>query len=211
MFKSSVPARAWKFCILLGLLLLPFPTSAQIDNCCFVDRQCATDEEWNAGYYAFQSGQCVAPSQPAFRRSTPAQIDNCCFGGWQCGADEDWISGYFAFQHDHCAIQRHWEAQWQKRKSVAAAAPDNDQHQQVSQGSDARQAGRAIRTRWQLPPPPNVQYETRPWYACGVPCPPPNPGPPRTITIEIDLTNPDKRREEADDGTPVVVHPELPD
>ena len=37
-------------------------TSAQIDNCCFVDRQCTTDQEWTDGYWAFQNGQCAAPS-----------------------------------------------------------------------------------------------------------------------------------------------------
>ncbi|MDE2857963.1 MAG: SH3 domain-containing protein [Chloroflexota bacterium] len=34
-----------------------------IDNCCFVDRQCATDQEWEAGYWAHQNGQCGAPPQ----------------------------------------------------------------------------------------------------------------------------------------------------
>ncbi|MCY4021255.1 MAG: SH3 domain-containing protein [Chloroflexi bacterium] len=27
-------------------------------NCCFLDRQCATDEEWNSGFQAFQNNQC---------------------------------------------------------------------------------------------------------------------------------------------------------
>ena len=33
-------------------------SSSQIDNCCFVDRQCTTDHEWVDGYYAYQNGHC---------------------------------------------------------------------------------------------------------------------------------------------------------
>lgn len=43
------------------------PTTAapsDIDNCCFVDRQCTTEQEWIDGYWAHQSGQCGA--QPPF-------------------------------------------------------------------------------------------------------------------------------------------------
>ena len=40
-------------------------TSAPIDNCCFVDRQCSSEGEWTDGYWAFQHGQCPAPPQPA--------------------------------------------------------------------------------------------------------------------------------------------------
>ncbi len=41
----------------------PDPGSNQVvDNCCFVDRQCATEQEWAAGYLAFQNQQCVAPA-----------------------------------------------------------------------------------------------------------------------------------------------------
>ena len=35
---------------------------ANIDNCCFVDRQCHTDEEWTSGYWAYQNNQCAAPA-----------------------------------------------------------------------------------------------------------------------------------------------------
>ena len=66
---------------------------ANIDNCCFVDRQCDGDAAWTAGYWAFQNGECAAPvqsgsapvspaSQPA--AGVPADVDNCCFLGWQC-------------------------------------------------------------------------------------------------------------------------------
>ena len=36
--------------------------SNEVDNCCFVDRQCRTDAEWTNGYWAFQNGHCGAPT-----------------------------------------------------------------------------------------------------------------------------------------------------
>jgi len=82
--------------------------TSQIDNCCFVDRQCATDEEWTSGYWAFQNKQCAAPaqsrqqpaSQPASNLSSSA--DNCCFLDWQCNTDAEWQNGYWAFQNNQC-------------------------------------------------------------------------------------------------------------
>ena len=78
----------------------------EINNCCFVDRQCATDQEWIAGYWAFQNKQCPAPSrsQPQTRAEASAQvqIDNCCFVDRECKSDEEWTAGYWAFQHGHC-------------------------------------------------------------------------------------------------------------
>jgi len=44
---------------------------AQVDNCCFVDRQCQSAQDWENGYWAFQNGQCAAPSKP--QPQTPAQ------------------------------------------------------------------------------------------------------------------------------------------
>ncbi len=32
-----------------------------VDNCCFVDRQCNTEQEWTSGYWAFQNNQCKRP------------------------------------------------------------------------------------------------------------------------------------------------------
>lgn len=32
--------------------------SAEIDNCCFVNRQCRTDQEWVDGYWAYQRNEC---------------------------------------------------------------------------------------------------------------------------------------------------------
>ncbi len=45
------------------------PTEAQqpttlVDNCCGIDRQCQSEAEWEAGYWAYQNGQCAAPAQP---------------------------------------------------------------------------------------------------------------------------------------------------
>ena len=84
-------------------------TRGAIDNCCFVDRQCNTDDEWISGYMAFQNNQCSAPSQtlsppvsqPARQETaSPSQgaIDNYCFTIWTCVTDDDWRRGYMAYQ-----------------------------------------------------------------------------------------------------------------
>lgn len=85
---------------------------ANIDNCCFVARQCNSDQEWENGWWAYQSDRCggraQASSQPA--NSQSGQTDNCCFIGWQCNADSDWQRGYRAFQDNQCDIaERHAE------------------------------------------------------------------------------------------------------
>lgn len=80
--------------------------SAQVDNCCFVDRQCQSDEEWVSGYWAFQDGQCPAQTQtqPSAQPATQstAQVDNCCFVDRQCRSDAEWESGYWAYQNGQC-------------------------------------------------------------------------------------------------------------
>lgn len=79
-----------------------------IDNCCFVDRQCQSDQEWIAGYNAFQNGQCAAPPQPQPATpaqpasSAPATVDNCCNVDRQCHSEADWLNGYWAFQNNQC-------------------------------------------------------------------------------------------------------------
>jgi len=83
-------------------------TATQIDNCCFVDRQCQSDQDWTNGYHAFQNGQCAAPAQS--QTGTPAQpassktslIDNCCFAGWTCNTDQEWANGFYAYQNNQC-------------------------------------------------------------------------------------------------------------
>ena len=83
-------------------------TSSQIDNCCFVDRQCNTDQEWTDGYWAYQNGQCTAPTQVQTTTATqptggePSQVNNCCFAGWNCATDDDWVAGFHAYQTNQC-------------------------------------------------------------------------------------------------------------
>ena len=83
-------------------------TQSQIDNCCFVDRQCTVDAEWVSGYLAFQNGQCAAPPQAGLQLPvTSTDIDssgvnNCCFLNWQCNSDEEWARGHWAFYLGQC-------------------------------------------------------------------------------------------------------------
>ncbi len=86
----------------------PGQATGDIDNCCFVDRQCQTDQDWTDGYWAFQNNQCGAPGQTGAPTSlqpvsgAPAQIDNCCFVDRQCNSDLEWAAGYYAFQDNQC-------------------------------------------------------------------------------------------------------------
>ncbi|MDE2776163.1 MAG: SH3 domain-containing protein [Chloroflexota bacterium] len=43
---------------------------ANIDNCCFVNRQCHSDREWHDGYWAYQRNEC--PAQPQSQPSSAA-------------------------------------------------------------------------------------------------------------------------------------------
>ena len=85
---------------------------ADIDNCCFVDRQCQTDQQWTDGYWAFQNKQCSAPAttvsdmSPAPETATSASdVNNCCFLGWICQSDEEWERGYRNYQVGQCEHQ----------------------------------------------------------------------------------------------------------
>ncbi|MDE2855228.1 MAG: SH3 domain-containing protein [Chloroflexota bacterium] len=79
---------------------------ADIDNCCFLDRQCRSQEEWESGYWAFQNKQCGAQPVPASPQTPASQdapgVDNCCFIGMHCASDQDWQRGYLAFQRNQC-------------------------------------------------------------------------------------------------------------
>ena len=83
-------------------------TVTNIDNCCFVDRQCMTDQEWVDGYYAFQNGQCAAPVQTQTQTSSQpvsvddGQADNCCFLGWLCRTELEWVNGFHAYRDNQC-------------------------------------------------------------------------------------------------------------
>ncbi len=85
---------------------------ADIDNCCFVDRQCQTDQQWTDGYWAYQNKQCSAPAStvsdmsPAPETATSASdVNNCCFLGWICQNDKDWERGHRDFQVGKCEHQ----------------------------------------------------------------------------------------------------------
>ena len=82
---------------------------SNIDNCCFVNRQCQSDQEWVNGYWAYQRNECPV-SSPTTQQisaqpisSTPADVDNCCFTGWHCNTDDEWARGYWAYQNNQCA------------------------------------------------------------------------------------------------------------
>ncbi len=99
--------KARLFATLTAAFFLCAVAAAQVDNCCFVDRQCYSDQEWTDGYFAFQNGQCAAPAQ--IQPSQPQQpaaesdvIDNCCFAGWVCQSDQEWVNGYLAYQNGQC-------------------------------------------------------------------------------------------------------------
>lgn len=46
-----------------GATAPPTTEPSHIDNCCFVDRQCTTEQEWIDGYWAYQNRQCDAQPQ----------------------------------------------------------------------------------------------------------------------------------------------------
>lgn len=80
--------------------------TTNVDNCCFVDRQCNSDHEWTDGYWAFQNGQCAAPVQAQTLTQSVSvddgQADNCCFLGWQCNTNDEWASGFHQHRLGQC-------------------------------------------------------------------------------------------------------------
>ncbi|MDE2859391.1 MAG: hypothetical protein OXN94_16215 [Chloroflexota bacterium] len=101
--------------VILALVAIGAASGQNVDNCCFVDRECQSDQDWTDGYWAFQNGQCAAPAQsqplaqavsqpqPQPQTGGPVAIDNCCFVDRQCQSDQDWTDGYLAFQNGQCA------------------------------------------------------------------------------------------------------------
>ena len=179
--------------------------SAVIDNCCFIGWQCATDEEWTSGYWAFQKNQCGmptgSPSQSQSRSIATEEVNNCCFIGWQCSADEEWIGGYFAFQEDQCsASQADWQAQWRQRQTKTAARTGNQvRHEEDDRDRDKKQT------------PVGQWWDPNKWYPCGLgwPCEIHSGGGGEVVSITINLGNPNKRSKKADDGTTVIIDPDL--
>ena len=119
----------------------PPQTVSNIDNCCFVDRQCNTDQDWTDGYWAFQNGQCAAPAQtqPQTQATAaaaaappthqllerPEDIDNCCHLDRECHTEEEWRAGWVAFKELEC-----WDAYHKWRRTpdpnyMPAAGSDN--------------------------------------------------------------------------------------
>ncbi len=75
------------FSLLLSLSFVSATPVLANDNCCGIDRSCSAQHEWEAGYFAFQAGQCGGgsqPSQPA-QQSQPAQSG----GGSSCSGARD--------------------------------------------------------------------------------------------------------------------------
>ena len=83
--------------------------ASEIDNCCFVDRQCNSEQQWVDGYWAYQNGQCPAQPQPGTSTqpaaSAPANVNNCCFVDRQCSNDQQWEEGYWDYQYGQCTPQ----------------------------------------------------------------------------------------------------------
>ena len=73
--------------------------NSAIDNCCYVNRQCATNQDWVDGWHAFQRNECPA-GQPVAQAGQP--IDNCCYVNRQCATNQDWVDGWHAFQRNEC-------------------------------------------------------------------------------------------------------------
>ncbi len=102
-----------------------------IDNCCFVDRQCQSDQDWVNGYWAFQNNQCSAPAgSPAPASSppagpAPANIDNCCYVDRQCSTDLDWMGGWHAYQAGQCSAPAGSPAPVSSQPTGAPAQVDN--------------------------------------------------------------------------------------
>ena len=127
MFKRFVSTRATLLLVFMALSILSIPTSAEIDNCCFVDRLCMSNAEWVNGYWAFQNNECAAPSQQQQSSSLQSQpqpvasseIDNCCFLDWQCASDDDWVTGYWAFQNNQCVMPTDSQPQAQPRETAS--------------------------------------------------------------------------------------------
>ena len=86
------------------------PASSDIDNCCFVDRQCTNDQEWTDGYWAMQNNQCGTPTPQVSIVAPPittvtSDVDNCCHLGWSCQTDHEWERGFWNYQVGQCEHQ----------------------------------------------------------------------------------------------------------
>ncbi len=86
----------------------PAAPQADVNNCCDVNRQCSTNQDWVDGYWAYQRNECpVGPTSEATSTAqpvaaAPAVVDNCCFVDRQCQNDQQWTDGYWAYQNNQC-------------------------------------------------------------------------------------------------------------
>jgi hypothetical protein len=170
MYRRKANFKAESLFLLIGLLTLTVPAIAQnaqsvVDNCCYIDRQCATNYDWVSGYNAYQNNQCGAPTQQrqaasASSQAQPAaseEINNCCFIGWQCNTNTEWVGGYFAFQANQCdSSQAGWQAQWRTREEQTrnrdqASASRSQPLQQEQAERRKRDASQSSSSRW-IPP-----------------------------------------------------------
>ena len=96
--------------LIAGFVLFAVSSAQQnsmIDNCCYVNRQCVTNQDWVNGWHAFQRNECPA-SQPVAPASAPVSapagqpIDNCCYVNRSCATNQDWVNGWHAFQRNEC-------------------------------------------------------------------------------------------------------------
>ena len=189
MYTRKASTKAKLLLTLMALFTLYLPTIAQIDNCCGIDRQCSTNDEWVSGYYAFQNNQCAAPAeqqqgQQARQQRSLLAINNCCFTGWHCDTDEEWTSGYWAFQNNHCASQSHWEEQMRKRQN--SNQPQRRNNNQPRQNSDSSPQGSSGSRNWEEE---SIVVTDE------------------TITIGIDPTNEEEREYETEGGLTISLQP----
>ena len=81
-----------------------------INNCCFIDRDCATKGDYNDGYYAYQAGDCIPTADQLPSTGDPSSPDfpvwrqggNCCHEYWNCRDEQDWIDGSASFKDNDC-------------------------------------------------------------------------------------------------------------
>lgn len=112
--------RAWA--AMLAVFCLFSIVAAQGDNCCGIDRECQTNQEWSDGYWAYQNKECVASASPQADASS-SDVDNCCFVDRQCHTNQEWSDGYWAFQNGQCAApvqSQHAQPQAQTADSSAS-------------------------------------------------------------------------------------------
>ena len=49
--------------------------AAGIDNCCYLNRQCQTEQEWTDGYWAYQRNECGGPAPSPADAGLPVRIE----------------------------------------------------------------------------------------------------------------------------------------